>query len=498
MKENKRIIAALLCVVMVGFTIFAGSRTTIEEEVAVVDILDNDSLIVWYTDDAISDYISSMAVEYHEKYGLRVLPKLQSGDEYIESIYKASMEENGAPDLYILPGDALEKAYMSGCASVIDTPDIVSDTNYPASAIKAVTYHHQQVAYPYYFDTTALIYNRNYLYEMASNLVQAENAKDPGAKKEESETEEATTEEVVYDSEIEEIQARAEASIPTTFDDLLTFANEYDAPPEVETVYKWDVRDIFYNYFFVGDYISIGGEDGDEAALIDIYNPDAIKAFTFFQDMNQFFAFESADVTYKQVVDEFIQGKLVFATVTSDAIAILKEAKEDGSFKFDYGVTMIPDLTEDMDTRSMSVTNTLVINGYSDKRKQANEFARYLCIDNADSLYDKTGKLPSRTAVFDKDSKEFAFVQEYSYSVPLPKMMATSNCWLLMENAFADVWSGKDVSTSLKELSEQIKYQVTGEEVSEEYIEYEVETETVEYLDEEALKQAAQNEADEE
>ncbi|MBQ0027055.1 MAG: extracellular solute-binding protein [Lachnospiraceae bacterium] len=491
MKENKRIIAALLCMAMVVAVVFAGRENTIEE-VDTVEVFDNDSLVVWYTDDSLTDYLNSMAVEFHEKNGVRVLPKLQTGDDYIESIYKASMEEKGAPDLYILADDALEKAYMSGCASVIDDEEIVSDVNYPAPAIKAVSYHHKPVAYPYYFETTALIYNESYLYEMATNLVQAHNAKNPDDNSDEEETSEEPSL-----SEKEQIEARVKQTIPSTFDDLLTFANEFDAPPDVETIYKWDVRDIFYNYFFVGNYINIGGENGDDASVIDIYNTDAIKAFSFFQDMNQFFAFESAEVTYKQVVDEFIQGKLVYATVTSDALASLREAKADGSFKYDYGITMIPDLTEEMDTRSLSVTNTLVVNGYSNKRKEANDFARYLCIDNADSLYEKTDKLPSKIGVFDKDSEEFAFVQEYSYSVPMPKMMATSNCWLLMEGTFADIWSGKDVSMSLKELSEQIKHQVTGEDVSEEYIEYEEETESIEYLDEEALKEAAQNETEE-
>lgn len=499
MKENKRLIAVLLCIIMVCFTIYAGEEITLDNTEEVV--VDNDSLVVWYTDDALTDYLSSMAVEYHEKKGIRVIPKLQTGDNYIESIYDASINGDGAPDLYILAGDALEKAYMSGCAAVIDEPEVNTD-RFPEPAINAVTYHDKTVAYPYYFETTALIYNKSYLYEMASNKVQAENA-DTSEEGDDSTTsedgEDADTEEAVtYATEEEEIQARMQDSIPETFDDLLTFADEYDAPAAVETIFKWDVRDIFFNYFFVGNYINIGGVNGDDSSKIDIYNMDAIKAFSLFQDMNQFFAFESADVTYKQVVEEFIQGKLVFATVTSDALGTLNTSIENGEFAYEYGVTMIPDLSEDMDTRSLSETNALVVNGYSNKRDVANDFAKYLCIDNAKGLYEKTSKLPSIMGVFDEGTAEYAFVQEYSYSVPLPKMMATSNCWLLMEGTFADIWSGTDVSTALKTLSEQVKLQVTGEQVTEEYIEYQEETETVEYLDEDALKEEAQNESEEE
>ena len=39
--------------------------------------------------------------------------------------------------------------------------------------------------------------------------------------------------------------------IPSTIDDILSFADSYDAPEQVEAVFKWDGR-YFYNYFFVG------------------------------------------------------------------------------------------------------------------------------------------------------------------------------------------------------------------------------------------------------
>ena len=60
-----------------------------------------------------------------------------------------------------------------------------------------------------------------------------------------------------------QLQERIEAMIPATIDDILTFANSYDAPEQVEAVFKWDVADIFYNYFFVGNYIDVGGPTGD-------------------------------------------------------------------------------------------------------------------------------------------------------------------------------------------------------------------------------------------
>ena len=489
MNETKRILSALLAILLVVATIIGGRENTLKEP---IEVIDNDSLIVWYTDDTLTDYLNKMAVEYHESMGVRVIPKLQTGQDYVESIYRASMDETGAPDLYIIGSDVLEKATLSGCAIPInDSRGIITSDNFPETAIRAVTYHDKMVGYPFYFETTALLYNKSYLREMVCNKMISERAELEG----EVEGNSSTEEDEFASLDQKEVEKRIEESVPDTFDEFLTFADSYDAPAGVETFFKWDVRDIFYNYFFVGDYINIGGYNGDNAGVIDVYNLDAIRALKVFQDMNQFFSFESADVTYKQVVQEFLEGKLIFATVTTEIINTLEEAIAAEEFPYEYGIVMIPDINQDMLSRSLSVTSALAVNGYSNKKDVANAFAQFLTVTKADGLYENTGKIPTRNDVFSKKDTAYAFVEEYGYSSPMPKLMATSNCWLLMEGTFADAWSGADVSECLKELSEQLKLQILGEEVTEEYIELpKEETEEVEYLDEDALREAAQSE----
>ena len=48
-----------------------------------------------------------------------------------------------------------------------------------------------------------------------------------------------------YHKTEEDIEARIMELIPQTFEELLAFANEYDAPAAVDGVFKWDVSDIF-------------------------------------------------------------------------------------------------------------------------------------------------------------------------------------------------------------------------------------------------------------
>lgn len=502
MNITKRIIAVILCIGMVLVSLQIGKT---QEDIQVKNVFDNNkSLILWYTDDSMTDYLNAMAVAYHEQYGMRVIPKLQSGNEYLESINAASLEQAEVPDLYIISSETLEKAYLSGLASTIeDENEVVSAQNFSTAAINAVTYKGHIAAYPYYIETSALLYNKTYLYDMAKNQIEAEesgteSADDGGEIIIEDSTTEATQEETTVDENLsteEKIEKRMEKFIPKTFDELLTFADEYDAPQAVEAVFKWDVSDIFYNYFFIGNYADVGGACGDNTDEIDIYNLDTIRAMQVYQNLNQFFSIDADEVAYDSVIQEFMEGKLVFTTATTDIIRKLEDAKANKEFTFDYGIAEIPDLNDELTSKSLSVTNSIVVNGYCDKKEEANRFARYLVCDNADSIYERTGKIAANKNVVYDNSNITVFQKEYADSVPMPKMMATSNYWIQLEITFAHVWSGEDVSGQLQNLSELIMTQVTGEEVKQDYIEDpDAEDETVEYLDEEAEKEAAKQE----
>ena len=110
MKESKRIISALIVFVMLIGALIASRNNTLDERQ--VESYDDDSLVIWYTDDNLTDYLNTMAVEFHELKGIRVVPRLKEGGDFIESIYMASMEDGTTPDMYIIGSDSLEKAYV--------------------------------------------------------------------------------------------------------------------------------------------------------------------------------------------------------------------------------------------------------------------------------------------------------------------------------------------------------------------------------------------------
>ncbi|MCR4902999.1 MAG: extracellular solute-binding protein [Butyrivibrio sp.] len=451
-------------------SIFAGSKTTVR---------------IWYTDSALTDYINSKAVAYNESSkNVRIEPTLVSGLEYLEAINKASLSEENYPDLYIITNDSLEKAYLSGLAAGIENGElIINDEDYPTAAINAVTYNGKIIGYPLYFETSTLLYNKTYLEDEARTRIQAEidaaageeaqaaaDAMEESADAADTASSEAVEEVSTEESEITqaEIDARVKSMLPAKLTDILVFADAYNAPEAVEAVFKWDVNDIFYNYFFAGGYINIGGAAGDDNSQINIYNSDAITCMKIYQQMNQFFAIDSENVTYDGVIDDFINGKIVFTVATTDALTTIKKAQEEGLTQYEFGVAKMPSLTEDYRTRTMSVTNCLVINGFSEHYVEANQFARYLSSDYTDDLYSKSGKVAARYNVVHENTNLDTFLEVYATSVPLPKMINTSDFWIQMEIAFTKIWDGEDANSTLKEVSEKVMTQIKGEQYTEE------------------------------
>lgn len=478
---------------------------------------DRDTLYFWYTDEALTDYLSSAAVTYGESHDVRVIPVLTSGLEYLESINKASVQAEALPDLYVVSNDSLEKAYLAGLAASVEGEKWEEiKEGYPDAARLAVTYKNKVIGYPFYFETSSLLYNRTYLEEFAKRQIEAEadvaQAEEAMAQLEANGPEEAVAEsgndsengETAENTETDatmqqEIDERVKGNLPSTIDDILQFANDYDAPEQVEAVFKWDVTDIFYNYFFAGNYMIVGGTAGDSTENMNIYNQDAIECLKVYQNLNQFFSIDTEEISYDGVLNDFIEGKIVYTVATTDAVAKLEEAKENGSFAYEYSIAPIPDINDRLLTRSLSVTNCVVVNGYSENQELAADFAKFLTCDYTDTLYQRTGKVAARFGVDYGNPNLQEFVNEYEVSIPMPKMVETSNFWVELEVAFAQIWDGANANDTLRALSEKIMTQVTGEPYTETVIE-EVEEieEEVEYLDEEALREEAQGSSEEE
>ena len=492
----KKRLAMILAIALVAGGLYGAGRLGLavlpeEEQTPEEESLfrHRETLYLWYADEGLTDYLNGVAVSYSEYQDeVRVVPVYTQGLEYLETINQASLQGEEIPDLYIVSNDSLEKAYLAGLASEVKLPEGVTPMEelLPGTAVRAVIYHDKQIGYPFYYETSCLLYNRTYLEEWARAQITAERDQAP-AEDAQEQADSGDVEEVIQEAQEEEevsgeeIEAKLEEAIPETIDEILSFADVYDAPEQVEAVFKWDVSDIFYNYFIVGNYIDVGGVNGDNADSIGIYNENAIRALRVYQNLNQFFSIDTKEISYDGVLQDFLDGKIVYTVATTDALSKLEKAREEGGFSYEYGVTRVPDVSGELASASLSVTQCVGINGYSEKKDMANDFAVYLTQYNTQELYARTGKLPVYCdgETYD-DPNAAAFLEEYTRSVPMPKMIETSNFWVQLEIAFARIWEGADANDELRALSEQIMGQVLGEAYTEEYIDVPIPVEETE------------------
>lgn len=475
------------------------------EDPIIESVYENDSIYLWYTDDTLTNYINGATVAYNEEHGTRIVPVLQSPTDYLENLNN-TMNEYSKPDMFIISNDALGKVYLSGLGDEITLDESTFESSYLSQAKNAMSYKDKIIGYPLNFETTVLLYNRSYLRDMAITAINREKAENT----DNSETSDTTVsaantdvnsgendvnsnddpayEEAIINNKILEI-------IPETIEDIKSIADNYDAPENVENFFVWDVNDIFYNYFFIGDAINVGGDSGWAKEKVDIYTEEAITAMKAYQSLNQFFSIDASETDYNHVIADFIEGKTVFTIATSDVVTTLENAKEDGTFLYDYGVALVPAMSETLDTRSMSETNAVVISPYANEHsKVANDFAYFMTTAYVPDLYTKSGKVSAARYVDYEYDAFYVFASEYEYSTPLPKMVETSNFWIDLERTFLEVWNGEDANEELKKLAEQILLQIKGEKVDLEYITIEDESEEIEYLDEEEYTKEAQNE----
>ncbi|MCR4649600.1 MAG: extracellular solute-binding protein [Lachnospiraceae bacterium] len=423
-------------------------------------------LSIWYTDEYLDEYVRNAAVVYEEKTGVKVVSTRVSGLEFLEAIQKATIDDGYGPDLYILGNESLEKAYLSGlCHELEDSHRVLNSSYFPEVSLDAISYSNFKLGYPLLYECSLFLYNRTLLEEVAAKY------NEDGGKSEGSYGEGSASEENTENTEF--VEVTADEILPTSIVGIIEFALKYNLPEGTESFFKWCVTDVLYEYWFAGAYMNVGGEKGDNRDEIDIYNENSIYCLSVFQDFKQFFSMEIDEFSYEDVLNEFKEGKTLFMVADTDVIGNLEAARksEDNPFTYEYGIASIGMLNDTLKSKGLSVTKLVSVNELSEHTQEAENFAKFLTVDYSGNLYTRTGKLPCNY------QNEFQYPQmedalrTYENSVSLPKIVETSNYWVLTEMVYTKAWDGEDANRLLRQLSGQVKKQIHGIYVEDEFIE---------------------------
>ena len=468
MHIRKKLFSAFVILAMTVAALFGDyypGHSLIESESARQD---KEVLTIWYTDAYLDEYIRNAAVVYEEKTGVKVVSTKVSGLEYLEAIQKATIDDNYGPDLYVLGSESLEKAYLSGlCYELKDSHRVLNSSYFPEVSLNAISYSDSKLGYPLLFECSVFLYNRTLLEQIAENY--NENAGSGST----SDYGEGTEEESTPAETTEFEPVTADEILPTSIVGITEFALNHNLPEGCESFFKWCVSDVVYDYWFAGAYMNVGGEKGDDRDDIDIYNEESMYCLRVFQDFKQFFSMEIDEYKYDDLIKEFEEGKILFLEADTSAINKLEAARknEENPFTYEYGITSIGMLNDNLRSQGLSVTKIVSVNGMSEHKEKAEDFAKFLTVDYSSNLYSRTGKLACNY------QKEYQYpqiedaVRTYENSVSLPKIVETSNFWVLSEMVYTKAWDGENVNLLLRNLSGQVKKQIHGIYVEDEFIE---------------------------
>ena len=472
---SKKILSIFLILCMTAIMLFGDSYGVFRRRRSAEEKMFDDALILWYTDEKYGEYLRDAAVAYEMKTGVKVIPTQVSDVDYLEQIQNATTNGTKSPSLFVLPNDQLEKAVLSGLAAETRDPDAVLNSAFYADAgLRGVTYRDKTYGYPLSYESAFVIYNETVMEEIAANIPEPGKEGDTeGITLVDESTAEETSEEVVELTEEEKLalEATAKEILPTSVVGILDFAKQYSLPEGVESYFLWDTKDVLYNYWFAGAYLSVGGENSDKSEDINMYNENALYSLSVYQDFREFFSMDEDSEDYSQTIDDFIHRKCVFTVAGTDIISRMEEAKASGEFTDEYDILPIGMLNGTLQSKGLSVTTMVCVNGLSEDRTEAERFAAFVTTEYAAYLYPRCNKMSAAHL------KEYLVPQMktmedcYEHTIAIPKMVETSNYYMLVEMCFSNVWDGKDVNAELKSLSESVLRNYYGADFSHETIE---------------------------
>ena len=103
LKNRLGIVLLILCMLSIEVYIGVLNLMRMEQYRATHQFLPSrQTLILWYTDDALTDYLNMVALNYYEDTDIYVELELVSGLEYLENINRVSIRKGEMPDLFIV------------------------------------------------------------------------------------------------------------------------------------------------------------------------------------------------------------------------------------------------------------------------------------------------------------------------------------------------------------------------------------------------------------
>lgn len=331
-------------------------------------------LVFWYEDASYTAFFEEAAERYFAQTGIKVSVECQDTLDYIGDIYDKTMQDDAFPDVYLIPGDNLEEAYLYGLVSVNKTN--VLDTGALAKAVTASSYEEKLLGYPLSFNTCVFIYQPGYF-----------------------------------------------ENTPESLQSIIDYSNENEPGENVEYLLEWNVNDAFYDFLFIGNSVTFEKNEKDIMNIVydeELYQQD----LEYFETILSSFSVDATQISKESIVANFLAGRTLTAIIDTDSLYRLEG--------YQYELMKMPDLNESLAAATCVTTDMLVVNDFTEKPDAAVEFAQFATVTMAGELYGLSGHfsvIPSG----EPGAEEQTAFDAYEASVLVPDSKDARDFWVKLQ-----------------------------------------------------------------
>ena len=336
-------------------------------------------LTFWYNDESYKNFYERAAEEYYEDTGTVVDVRFSDVTNYLDTIYDTTMNENAFPDVYMIEGDRLEKAYLYGLAAESTAADIY-ESSVAENAITASVYRDKMYGYPLSYNVCLLVYQNGYFQEE-----------------------------------------------PKTIQSIIDYSNENEPPENIQYLLEWDVNDAFYDYVFVSN--SVRFEKNELETMQVEYDEQLYQEdLDYFSQILESFSIDAGSVTEESVVSDFNEGTILCAIIDSDSLSKLTAS--------DYSVREILPLNDSLNAGSAALTDMVIVNEFSEKKELAADFAEFVTLTMSGELHGLSGHYSVRMSG-DADDMEQTAYKAYENATPAPDSQDANEFWVTLKETIS-------------------------------------------------------------
>lgn len=335
-------------------------------------------LVFWYEDDTYTAFFTEAAKRYFEETGLKVSVEYRNGIDYIGEIYDKTMQEDGFPDVYLIPGDNLEKAYLYGLVSVNKSD--MADVGIMEHAIEASAYQGKALGYPLSYNTCLFIYQDGYF-----------------------------------------------AETPTSLQMIIDYSDQNEPAENVDYLLEWDVNDAFYDFPFISNSVTFAKSEAETMNVEyneDLYNQD----LAFFEEILESFSVDASKVSEDGIIENFLAGRTLCAVIDTDSLHRLEG--------YSYSLMPFPNLNEELSAATSATTDMIVVNDFSEQQDAAADFAKYVTITMSDELHAMSGHYPVIPSE-NPDATETVANETYETAILVPNSQDAKDFWVNLEETIS-------------------------------------------------------------